>query len=189
MRYLLIKAQKELFAHELCAYLLFGLVAYHVVGEELRSLGRIVLKLIQKLVQSLAVFCRHGNNSVKFMRGGIKRHDLKKLCFFHGVYLIYDENRRNTSLLYAGNELLLLPADIRHRLNEQHDGIYIGNAFLDNIDHIVAQAGARLMKSRSVDYNKLRIAAVDYRAYAVSRCLRLIGNYGDLLADKRICER
>ena len=174
MRYLFIKAQQELFAHKLGAYLLFRLIAYHIVREKLRAFLSVLFKLCKKLVYSLAVFGRHRDYRVKIMSRGIQRHDLQKLCFFNRVDLVYNKDRRNSGFLYASYKLFLLPADIRYRLNEQHNGVNVDNALLYDIDHIIAKARSRLVEARSVDYNKLCVAAVDNGADAVARGLRLI---------------
>ncbi len=189
VRYLLIKAQKQLFAHKLRAYLLFRLVAYHIIREKLRAGLRVFAELGKELVQTFTVFGRHWDNGVKIMRGGIDCHDLQKLGLFNGVYFIYDEYRGNTRLLYAGYELFLLTAYVGYRLDEQHNGVDISDAFLYDVHHIIAQARSRLVEARGIYYDKLRISAVYDGADAVSRCLRLVRDYRYLLADQRACER
>ena len=54
VRYLLIKALEQLFAHELRADLALRLVGYHIVREKMRPFNSVFIKLGEKLIQSLA---------------------------------------------------------------------------------------------------------------------------------------
>ena len=92
--------------------------------------------------------------------GGIRRNHGQKRLFFHGVDLIDDEDGRRTGGLALLDQGQLLLADVCNRLDDEQNRVDVGNRFLHNIDHIVAEFGARAMEARRVDEDELRILAV-----------------------------
>ena len=112
--------------------------------------------------------------SVKSSRIFIGRYNRQQRFFFHGIDLVDDQNRRNLCFLDFLNQLLLLRADVCDRLNEQNNGIDVGNRLIDDVHHIIAQLRARSMEARRVDKHQLCIAAVNNgRRDAVDRSSRL----------------
>ena len=74
------------------------------------------------------------------------------------------------------------------RLHQQQRRFDLRKALAHNLDHVVAETGARLVQARRVEQDILRIAAVHDAVDAVARGLRLAGDDGDLLAHQRVCQ-
>ena len=134
-------------------------------------------------------FGADGNDSGKVHVGGIRRNHGQKRLFFHGVDLIDDEDGRRTGGLALLDQGQLLLADVCNRLDDEQNRVDVDNRFLHNIDHIVAEFGARAMEARRVDEDELRILAVQNGTDAVARGLRLMGNDCEFFADERVCQR
>ena len=75
---------------------------------------------------------------------------------------------------------------MRHRLDEQQHRVHVRDRLARDLDHIVAQAVARLVEARRIEQDILRVAAVHHAVDAVARGLGLIRHDGDLLAHKGV---
>ena len=128
----------------------------------------------------------HVEDAVKVIGRAVDSHDLKELGLVHGVYFIDNEHCRCAGLAQTLDKRLLLRADRPDGLDKKEHAVNIRNALTDDVHHIVAKPCARLVKARSVHEHKLSFAALYNGGDPVSGGLRLIGNDGDLLADKGI---
>ena len=108
------------------------------------------------------------------------------VLFRNGVDLVDAQNGGQTRLPDLLDQLLLGDADVRHRLDEQSDEVHVRDGIARDLDHVVAQTAARLVKARGIEQDELRIALGHDAVDAVARGLRLIGDNGDLLADERV---
>ena len=171
---LLIKAAQQLLAHQLRADLALRLVGNHVIREEMGAFHSVFIKLIEKLLQTVSLSGRNGNDGIKVAGGTVYRNDLQKLFLLYGVNLIYDKNGGHVNLLYAGNERLLLRADIGDRLNKQKHRIHVCHTLLDNIHHIIAKAGLWIVETRGIHQHKLSLAPADNGGDTVSCGLGLV---------------
>ena len=187
MRDLLVQIAQQLLAHDLAHDLTVGLVGGHAVWEELRTLNRVLFKLADQLVKPVVRARGDGNDRVKGVRCAVRGDDREQiLLLLDGIDLVDAQNRRTVALPDLLDQLRFDGADMRHRLDQQHHRVHVGDRLARDLDHIVAQAVARPVEARRVEQHKLRIAAVDDAADAVSRRLRFVGNDRDLLADKRV---
>ena len=80
-------------------------------------------------------------------------------------------------------------ADGGDGLDNEHHAVNVRHALAHDLHHVVAQTVARLVKTRRIHEDELRVAAVDDGADAVARRLGLVRDDGDLLAQQGVCER
>ena len=92
-------------------------------------------------------------------------------------------------LLDLADEVFLRRADIRDRLDHQHRCVHLGNRVGHDLAHIVAELRARLVQTRGIEKDELRVAFIEQTGDARARGLRLARNDGDLLADQTVGER
>ena len=189
MRDLLFEVPEELFADDLGHDLLFRHIGRDPFREHERPFLRKALADLHEAVQPVVPLGADGDDVHEVHKVLIGRDDRQQVFLFHRVDLIDDEDRGDVRLLDLFDELLLLRADVGDRLDEQNDGIDVGDRLVDDVHHIVAELRARAVEARGVDENELRIAAVDDGADAVAGGLRLMGYDGDLLADERVGKR
>ena len=185
---LLIQAAQQLLPHQLRADLPLGLVGDHVVREEMRALGGVLLQLVHQLLQSLAGLGGDGQDGIKVTGRAVDGHDLQQPGLFHGVDLVDEQQSRDPGLPDALDERLLLGADGGHGLHHQQDAVHVRHALLDYIDHVVAESGPGLVEARGVQQHKLGVAPVDNGGDAVAGGLRLVRDDGDLLPHQGIGE-
>ena len=184
---LFIEVAQQLFAHDLAHDLTVGLVSRHAVGEELRALRGVLTELVHQIVQPLVRARGNGDNGVKRIRLAVGRNDGEQVVLFlDSVDLVDAQNRRQVRSLDLFDELGFRDADVRHWLNEQQHRVHVRDGFARDLDHVVAQAVARLVESRRVEQHVLRVAAVHHAVNAVARGLGLVRHDGDLLAHKGV---
>ena len=189
MRNFLFEVPQQLFADDLGHDLLFGHIGRNALREHERPRLCKALADLHQAVQPVVPLCADGNDVRKVQQILIGRDDRQQRFLFHGIDLVDDQNGRNLCFPDLLNQLLLLRADVCDRLNQQNDGVDVGDRLVDDVHHVVAELRARAMEARGVDEDELRIAAVDDGADAVARGLGFMGYDGDLLADERVGKR
>ena len=186
MRHLAFKIEQQLFADELGADLLFGLIGRHALREKRRRLHRELVEFLEKFLHAVAGFGGDGDNGIEGIRLAVERDNGEELFRLHGIELIDGEHRRAVCRFDAGNQLALLRPDGSNRLHNEHHGVHICNALAHNADHIVAEARARLVEAGGIEKYELRFAALTHGGDAVSRRLRFVGYDGDFLSGESV---
>ena len=190
VRHLLVQRQKQLFPHDLRADLLFRLVGYHILREQLRPVRRVFAQRPEQLLHAVARLRRDGNDLVKGKRLAVRRdHAEQRALVLHRVDLVDDQHDRHAGAAELVDQRRLLRPDGGDRLDEQHHRVHIRDAVRDDLVHVIAELRARAVKAGRVDEHELRVVPARHGQDAAARCLRLRRNDGDLLADERVRER
>ena len=186
MRHLAFKIEQQLFADELGADLLFGLIGRHALREECRRLHGELVQFLEKLLHTVAGLGGDGDDGVEGIRLAVERDNSEELFGLHGIELVDGKHRRAVCRLDARDQLALLRPERGDRLHNEHDGVHVRDALAHNADHIVAEARARLVEAGGIEKYELRFAALAHGGDAVSRRLRLVGYDGDLLSGESV---
>ena len=186
MRYLAVEQEQHLFTDDLGCHLALGLVGYHVLGEELRAFERKLVDLLHQDIQILARACGHRYDCVKLVACRVGRNDGKQVFVLDRVGLIDDQNGRDTGLLDLRDELFLGCADVWDGLDDECGHVDLGHRILDHLDHVIAQARARLVQAGGIQKDVLTAVLVEQAGDAGTGGLGLVGHDGHLAANQLI---
>ena len=184
---LLLQVPEHLLADDLRDDLALGLVGAHALGEEPGALHGVLLAGLQQILHALAGLGGDGNDGLEckgLVVGGDNGQEL--FLVLHLVDLVDDQNGGDPQLPEAGDQRLLLGAEVGNGLHQQQAEIHVGDGVLHHGHHIIAQLGPGLVEARGIHKDELGVAPVQDAADPVPGGLGLVGDDGDLLAHQGI---
>jgi len=184
VRHLLAQMQQRLFADDLRADLALGLIGHHVVREVFRPLRQIGDDQLFQLVHTLARARADGHNRVVARLGeGLNRRHQPR--FLDDIGLVEHQNLLDLAGAHLLDNRAILRADFVciHQHQQHVDAVH---RVLHALDHVFAQARARLMQTRRIEEDDLPALVRRHTHDAVARRLRAVGDDGDLFADHRV---
>ena len=186
VRYLIAQRQEYLLTDDLRGDNALGLIRYHIIGEEMRSLLRKFRYFIYDYFGIFAVFRADRNDGGKIIDLREAKYRIAYLARVALVRLIHDEQCRNMHDREFLHQLTLGRSYFVPRLYEKQNNIHLACGFARLFHHIVAELCPRLMNTGRIDENVLCFALCQYTRDLCARGLRFARNDRYLLAEERI---
>ena len=188
--YLLLHDAEYLLADNLRAHKTLGAVGGDVVREEVLSLDCEALQHRHYLIGVYAVLDGYRDYLLEVVKLGVLLDYLEYLALvLQQVDLVEKQHHSSPVGSEAAYQILLDGGYLLCYVRHEDGAVHVVNALPYGLHHVLGKLGLGLVHTRRIHENVLRIALGEHAVYAVSRSLRLLADYGYLLADQQVGER